>query len=164
MGRTGLEDRFGKGTVLELALLSELPDVDALLKLTGDPFYILSRRTFTHSLLGFPLLCLAAGAVFYAWRRDVPYRTHVGLGLLACTVHVDEADAAVARVRQEPLARRLLWFFKMPVWSVERRDGRTMVTVWDLRFKALLLPWRVPFAACFVLDGRGKVIDKSFDW
>ena len=89
LGRAGLEDKYGKGTVLELALLSELPDIDQLvLMATGDPFYILGRRTFTHSIFGFPLLCLAAAAIYKKLRPQVSFRDHFLLGLMACGLHL----------------------------------------------------------------------------
>src|SRR6185295_15596252 len=89
LGRAGLEEKYGKGTVLELALLSELPDIDQLvLMFGGDPFYIMSRRTFTHSVFGFPLLCLATAALYRKLRPQTSFRDHVVLGLIACTLHV----------------------------------------------------------------------------
>jgi len=89
LGRAGLEEKYGKGTVLELALLSELPDIDQLvLMFTGGPFYIMDRRTLAHSVVGIPILCLAAAAIYRKLRPAASFKDHFVLGLIACTLHI----------------------------------------------------------------------------
>lgn len=89
MGRAGLEERYGKGTALELALLSQLPDIDQLVLMwSGDPFYIMKRRMFTHSVVGIPLLCLGAAFLYRRIRPQASLKDHFTLGLVACSVHV----------------------------------------------------------------------------
>ena len=68
----------------------------------------------------------------------------------------DLSDPRVARVRETEEARRLEWFFKAPVWSVEGAHVR----VFDLRFRSAVLdrPY-VPFVYIFRrnLDGTYRV-------
>jgi membrane-bound metal-dependent hydrolase YbcI (DUF457 family) len=62
--------RAGAGAVPILALASNLPDLDAVVHLTGDPTAVMMRRTFGHSLLLLPLWCLAlAFIVRRLWRH-----------------------------------------------------------------------------------------------
>ena len=59
------------------------------------------------------------------------------------------ADPDVAAARATPEGRRIVWFAKAPVWTVD--PGRTTATCVDLRFRSLVLPsrrttfeWRLP--------------------
>jgi len=62
--------RVGAAAVPILALASNLPDIDGLVHLTGDPTAVLMRRTFGHSLLLLPLWCVAlAWLVRLRWRH-----------------------------------------------------------------------------------------------
>jgi membrane-bound metal-dependent hydrolase YbcI (DUF457 family) len=62
--------RAGGGAVAILALASNLPDIDGLVHLTGDPTAVMMRRTFGHSLLLLPLWCAAlAWIVRLRWRH-----------------------------------------------------------------------------------------------
>jgi len=78
--------RAGPGAVPILALASNLPDLDAVVHLTGDPTAVMMRRTFGHSLLLLPLWCLAlAWIVRRRWRHLAPLEAFgmvaVGAGL-----------------------------------------------------------------------------------
>jgi inner membrane protein len=74
-------------------------------------------------------------------------------------------DPSVAEVRKTPLARRLEWFFKAPVWLVEGgsgEGGRTEpnpveVSVYDLRFKSLVIDRGIPFVFRFRVETDGRV-------
>jgi inner membrane protein len=80
--------RLGPPAVPILALAANLPDLDVAVHLTGDPVALTMRRTFGHSLLLIPLWSLALGlALRTIWPR-IPLRTHVGLALLGCGIHV----------------------------------------------------------------------------
>jgi len=88
LANAGLSRRFGRGTLLTLAVASNLPDVDAFWAFAGVGDSLLYRRMFTHSVLGIPLLAAIAAGVF-RWRyRHIPYKALLGLCLLAMTVHV----------------------------------------------------------------------------
>jgi membrane-bound metal-dependent hydrolase YbcI (DUF457 family) len=78
--------RAGAAAVPILALASNLPDIDAIVHLTGDPTAVMMRRTFGHSLLLLPLWCLAlAWVVRLRWRHltrlDALLMVGVGAGL-----------------------------------------------------------------------------------
>lgn len=62
--------RAGAAAVPILALASNLPDIDGLVFLTGDPTAVMMRRTFGHSLLLLPFSCVAlALLVRLRWRH-----------------------------------------------------------------------------------------------
>jgi membrane-bound metal-dependent hydrolase YbcI (DUF457 family) len=62
--------RAGAAAVPILALASNLPDIDGLVMLAGDPTAVMMRRTFGHSLLLLPLWCVAlAWLVRLRWRH-----------------------------------------------------------------------------------------------
>jgi inner membrane protein len=76
----------------------------------------------------------------------------------------DENTPAVEAVkRASPMARRLLEFFKAPVWTVRRSpDGAgTLVTVYDLRFRSLVFPKRKSFTYAFVVRPDGAVEERG---
>src|SRR5215471_10849869 len=74
--------RLGKETVPILAIASNLPDLDALVVLTGDPRSVLWRRTFGHSLLLLPIWIVLLALIF---RRLYPKQSWRTL-LLLCSV------------------------------------------------------------------------------
>jgi len=66
----------------------------------------------------------------------------------------EEASRAAART---PFGRRLLTFFKAPVWTVERTtEGGATVTVRDLRFDSMILASPNPFVYQFDVSPSGE--------
>lgn len=59
-------------------------------------------------------------------------------------------DPRVEAVRPTPLAQKIEWFFKAPVWRVE--NGGSDVRVYDLRFRSLVLKRELPFVFRFQED------------
>jgi len=89
LARAGPERRYGRAALWVMALASEFPDVDQLvLMFTADPFYIASRRTFSHCLLGGPIVALFAAGIFRLICRGVPFRSLYWMCLLSTFVHV----------------------------------------------------------------------------
>jgi membrane-bound metal-dependent hydrolase YbcI (DUF457 family) len=88
MANAGLAQRFGRGTVLVMAVASNLPDLDAILVLTSGHEAPLERRTLTHSLIGLPLLALAGATIFRWFYQHISWRVLFGLCLLAMAVHL----------------------------------------------------------------------------
>ncbi len=80
--------RMGKPAVPILALASNLPDIDAVVVLTGDPAAILLRRTFGHSLFLLPLWALALSLVFRRFYPQLRWGSLFGLTLLGALVHL----------------------------------------------------------------------------
>ncbi|MDO8757510.1 MAG: hypothetical protein Q7J64_05825, partial [Elusimicrobiota bacterium] len=70
----------------------------------------------------------------------------------------DDADLEPARAAAAtPFGRRLLTFFKAPVWTVERTvAGGAVVSVRDLRFDSLLLASANPFVYEFDVTPSGQ--------
>jgi len=88
LANAGLKNRFGKGTLLFMAVASNLPDLDVFwAKFMGGPSF-LHRRMLTHSVLGIPLLALAAAFLFHLKYKHISVRHFFGMGLLAIGVHV----------------------------------------------------------------------------
>lgn len=82
-------DRAGPKATLTLALASNLPDLDAIIHLTGSPAAILWRRTFGHSVFTIPLL--AAGLAWLLKRtyaKNLRLGTIYGMCLFGAIVHV----------------------------------------------------------------------------
>ncbi|HET6370850.1 MAG TPA: metal-dependent hydrolase, partial [Nitrospiria bacterium] len=103
-------------------------------------------------------------------REGDDYRVFLIRPLSGLIVKRDEVrtrtdDPRVAEARKIPLARRLEWFFKAPVWRVgddSTQRGTTgsnsvEVSVYDLRFKSLVIDRGVPFIFRFRIDPDGKV-------
>jgi membrane-bound metal-dependent hydrolase YbcI (DUF457 family) len=80
--------RVGPAAVPILAIASNLPDVDALVHLTGDPTAILLRRTFGHSLFLLPVWCALLTWVMGRFYPKIPRRTLYGLIVLGAGVHL----------------------------------------------------------------------------
>jgi membrane-bound metal-dependent hydrolase YbcI (DUF457 family) len=78
----------GKESVLIMALASNLPDVDALVHLTGDPTAVLFRRTFGHSLFMIPLWSFGLALIFRRFMPHIRLGTLYGLVILSAAVHV----------------------------------------------------------------------------
>jgi len=74
MAHAGLTKRFGKGTLLFLAVASNFPDLDIFwAKFMGGPSF-LHRRMLTHSVVGIPLLALAAAYLFHLMYKHISVR------------------------------------------------------------------------------------------
>jgi len=289
--------RVGPESVIILAIASNLPDVDAVVHLTGHPTAILMRRTFGHSIFTFPLWSMGLALILRRFYPHLSLRTLFGLTLLGCVVHIffdlvnsfgvvllwpfsdwrpelgiifiidlfltgflatplllsiprqmrphlvwlsrasitcvaayvlfcgtnriiatrllasetrnfgiqsnfsyvfpepfgpyrwkgisreqdiyhlyliysltrkiekisdvkTQADhPQVEHVRATALARRLEWFFKAPIWSIENGPSNktVQVNVYDLRFQTILINRKVPFVFHFVIDRDGQV-------
>jgi membrane-bound metal-dependent hydrolase YbcI (DUF457 family) len=88
LGNGLFRGRAGRAAVPILALASNLPDLDGIVHLTGDPAAVMLRRTFGHSLFLLPLWCAA-----FAWllRRKWPeirYGPMLGMVGLGAAVHL----------------------------------------------------------------------------
>ncbi len=80
--------RVGPEAVPILALASNLPDIDALVHLTGDPTAILMRRTFGHSLILLPFSALALALLLHRFYPHHRIRTLFGLTMLGAGLHL----------------------------------------------------------------------------
>lgn len=92
--------RIGKSAVPILALASNLPDIDAVVVLAGDPTAILMRRTFGHSLFLLPLWALALSLIFRPLSRGA-----VALGavyILFCAVGRGQAQRLLVASSTRP--------------------------------------------------------------
>lgn len=79
-------------------------------------------------------------------------------------VKTDDDDPLVQHVRQTPNGRRLDWFAKAPVWTIEdggeMADSRTVLAA-DLRFRSLLIDRGGAFTFC--LDADGQIIRRKME-
>jgi inner membrane protein len=80
--------RIGPRAVPILALASNLPDVDALVHLTGNPHALLLRRTFGHSLLTVPIWALLLALLLKRVAPRLGLAERYGLCLLGAGVHL----------------------------------------------------------------------------
>jgi inner membrane protein len=80
--------KIGAAAVPILAVASNLPDIDAVVMLTGDPTAVLMRRTFGHSLFLLPFWILALALLFRFRYRQIGLPTLSGLILLGAVVHL----------------------------------------------------------------------------
>ena len=88
LGNGFYRERAGRAAVPVLALASNLPDLDGIVHLTGDPYAVLMRRTFGHSLFLLPFW-----ALLFAWLasrryREVPLRALYGMTLVGVAGHL----------------------------------------------------------------------------
>lgn len=88
LGQGFFKRRVGPEAVPLLMLASNLPDVDALILLTGSPAAITLRRTFGHSLLTLPFLALILALFFKRKYPALRLETLFGLSLLGAAVHL----------------------------------------------------------------------------
>lgn len=88
LGHACYRRRVGRGAVPILALASNLPDLDALVVLSGDPRSVLLRRTFGHSLLLLPLWVLVSAALLRRLAPQARFRTVLGLCALGAGLHL----------------------------------------------------------------------------
>ncbi len=80
--------RVGKAAVPILAIASNLPDLDALVVLSGDPRSVLLRRTFGHSLLLLPLWVLLLAWIFRRIYPRLSFRSIFVLCAVGAGVHL----------------------------------------------------------------------------
>ncbi|MEK7234282.1 MAG: metal-dependent hydrolase [Elusimicrobiota bacterium] len=76
------------------------------------------------------------------------YLVDMGRGTIEprLTVPNDEWSPPSRAAQETPLGRRLMTFFKAPVWTVTpKSEGGSTVAVRDLRFASLVLPRQTPF-------------------
>jgi inner membrane protein len=81
-------ERIGRPAVPVLALASNLPDIDAVVHLTGDPTAILMRRTFGHSVILLPLWSLGLALILRRFYPKTGFGRLFGLVLLGAYVHL----------------------------------------------------------------------------
>lgn len=89
LGNALFRDRVGPRAGLIMAVASNLPDVDAIVHLTGSSQAILMRRTFGHSLLLIPFW--AAGLAWLLkrrWFKNIRLEALFGMCLLGALVHL----------------------------------------------------------------------------
>jgi membrane-bound metal-dependent hydrolase YbcI (DUF457 family) len=83
---------------------------------------------------------------------NVPQRT----ATLSLTVPSDEWSSPSRAAQETPFGRRLMTFFKAPVWTVTPKpEGGSTVAVRDLRFASLVLPRETPFVYEFDVAPSG---------
>ncbi|MBI3597609.1 MAG: metal-dependent hydrolase [Nitrospirae bacterium] len=88
MANAFLRKRIGPPAVPVLALASNLPDIDAVVHLTGDPTAILMRRTFGHSVFLLPLWSLGLALILRRFYPRLGFGRLFGLTLLGAFVHL----------------------------------------------------------------------------
>ncbi|HET6464271.1 MAG TPA: metal-dependent hydrolase, partial [Nitrospiria bacterium] len=88
MANAFFRKRIGPPAVPVLALASNLPDIDAVVHLTGDPTAILMRRTFGHSVFLLPLWSLCLALILRRFYPQVGFGRLFGLTLLGAFVHL----------------------------------------------------------------------------
>jgi len=88
VARAGFSQRMGRTATVALVIAGEAPDVDAILRLGGLPFYLEYHRGFTHSLLGAVVLALPLGWLFWKRGGGKRYWPWVGLSLLGILLHI----------------------------------------------------------------------------
>jgi inner membrane protein len=88
MANAFFRKRIGTPAVPVLALASNLPDIDALVHLTGDPAAVLMRRTFGHSVLLLPFWSLILALILHRFYPRLGFGRLFGLTLLGAFVHL----------------------------------------------------------------------------
>ncbi len=81
-------ERMGGAAVIMLMIAANLPDIDVLAHLMEQPWGILSRRSFGHSLLMFPIWSAVLAGLFWLKWRSWGYRRLYALCLAGCGLHV----------------------------------------------------------------------------
>jgi len=80
--------RIGAAAVPILALASNLPDIDGIVMLSGDPTAVMMRRTFGHSLLLLPLWCIALAWILHLRWRHLTRLKILGLVAVGAGLHL----------------------------------------------------------------------------
>jgi len=107
--------RAGAAAVPILALASNLPDIDGIVMLSGDPTAVMMRRTFGHSLLLLPLWCIALALIVrLRWRHltrlEVLGMVALGAGLHLCFDLIN-SFGVVLLWPLSPVRPELAWVF-----------------------------------------------------
>jgi len=113
MANALFRSRFGPSAVTVLAIASNLPDIDAVVHLTGDPAAVLMRRTFGHSVFLLPFWSAILALIFWRFYPKIGFVRLFGLVLLGASVHlVFDLVNSFGVV--------LLWPFEMwrPEWAI----------------------------------------------
>jgi inner membrane protein len=120
----GLSRKFGRGTLMTLILASNIPDVDFIWSLLGGPEAFLSRRMFTHSLVGAPIVTAALAGVMRLFYRDASWKNLWLLALVGAGLHVffDLVNSYGVVILYPFTTRRfeLAWIFiiDLAIWAV----------------------------------------------
>ncbi len=80
--------RIGPPAVTILAIASNLPDIDAIVHLSGDPTAVLLRRTFGHSIFTVPIWSLVLAIILRLFYPNIKLMTLFGLVLLGASFHL----------------------------------------------------------------------------
>jgi len=88
LGNAFYRERAGRAAIPVLVLASNLPDLDAIVHLTGDPYAVLMRRTFGHSLFLLPFWSLALAWILGRRYREAPLSTLYGMTLAGVAGHL----------------------------------------------------------------------------
>ena len=80
--------RIGPPAVTILALASNLPDIDAIMHLSGDPTAVLLRRTFGPSIFTVPIWSLVLAIILKRFYPKIKLMTLFGLVLLGASIHL----------------------------------------------------------------------------
>jgi len=81
-----------------------------------------------------------------------------GTSELKDEVTTEAGDPAVQAARFSRFGRKLEWFFKAPVWTVEARTPQGVeVSVYDLRFRSLVIRRGGPFGFRMLVRPNGSV-------
>lgn len=82
-------------------------------------------------------------------------------------IQTNESNPLIKKIRSTPLAQKIDWFFKAPVWTLEMNregfleSGEAKASVYDIRFESLLIKRNIPFVYEFVIHPDGEVERKS---
>lgn len=88
IGEAFFRPRLGRRAVTVAAWAANLPDIDTLVLLTGDPSSVILRRSFGHSLFLLPLWIAALTWVFKKKYDDIETRDLVTIIALNCAGHL----------------------------------------------------------------------------
>jgi FAD/FMN-containing dehydrogenase/membrane-bound metal-dependent hydrolase YbcI (DUF457 family) len=87
LGNALFRRRAGSAAVPILAIASNLPDLDTVVHLTGDPTAVLMRRTIGHSVFLLPVWSAALAWLLGRRYRHLRFPVLFGMVLLGATVH-----------------------------------------------------------------------------
>ncbi len=75
------------------------------------------------------------------------------------TIETKTESPTVQKTLETPLVRRILWFFKAPVWNIVKNpESETVhVSIYDLRFKSLIIDRPIPFVFKFIVSKNGEI-------
>jgi membrane-bound metal-dependent hydrolase YbcI (DUF457 family) len=88
VGEAFFRSRLGRRAVTVAAWASNLPDIDTLVLLTGDPGSVILRRSFGHSLLLLPLWIFALTWIFKRKYDDMDARDLAAIVTAGCAGHL----------------------------------------------------------------------------